>query len=172
MSVKEGDVCRRSSQTLGLIIFRMKRELQLSVLIRLIKLLNRRSERWRKLWLSSPANSFGAYIDFPDFVLSREYPSNRTCREISGMFVVGTTSLKPPVSGYFTLVLLACDSHPNEYYPRRIKWNHYGFKLPEAETVPSPFRGGVNTGTKYAERMEFVYLQIEFKSPKVCWLWS
>lgn len=115
MSVTGGDVSSvEETQTPGLIIFRMKRDSQLSVLIHLIILLNWGSERVRKLGLSFPAKSFGVYIDFPNFVLGKKYHNNRTCHEISGMFVVGTTSLNPPVSGHFTLVLLACSSHRNE----------------------------------------------------------
>lgn len=71
-------------------------------------------KRLRNLRLSFTANGFRACIAFPKLPLGRKYHNNRTCQEISGMLIVGTTSLKLPVSGYFTLVLLACDSHPNE----------------------------------------------------------
>lgn len=52
-------VCWRNSRTPGLIIFRMKRKLQLSVLIHLIKLLNWESERdWESFgWVSQPGVS-------------------------------------------------------------------------------------------------------------------
>lgn len=113
MSVNGGGVFWRSSQTLGLIIFKIKREPQLSVLIHLIELLNWRSERdWGTFnWVLEHIGYVCILTFQTSYWAGSMNHSNRTCHEISGMFIVGTTSLKLPLSGYFILVPLACDSH-------------------------------------------------------------